>query len=90
MTKLDIWNDFLEQLIENHFNEHKKTKEYEYHHNRLLHIDEMLGTNLTRDEKEMVDEVLFEIGTEKEHYAVGLYHQGLKDCVVILKEMGVL
>lgn len=54
------------------------------------HIDEMPITNLTADEKDMVDGVLFELGVAAEHETGILYRQGLKDCVWILKSLGVL
>ncbi len=53
-------------------------------------IDEMLDTNLTKTEKVMVEEVLFEIGAKQEHNASILYQNGMRDCVCILKKLGVL
>ena len=50
----------------------------------------MLTTNLTKDEKDMVEEVLFEFGLAAEHETELLYQQGLKDCVWLLKNLGVL
>ena len=38
----------------------------------------------------MVDEVLFELGVAAEREAELLYRQGLKDCVWLLKNLGVL
>ena len=90
MYKIEVWNEFIGNLIQANFKEHQKTKEYQYIKNREDHIDEMLTTNLTEDEKVMVDEVLFELGTAKEHEANGMYAQGMKDCVMVLKELGVI
>ncbi|WP_317856052.1 hypothetical protein [Chakrabartyella piscis] len=90
MAKSDVWQDFIDSLIGQHFENYKKTKESILWSNRMEHIDEMLTTNLTQDEKIMVEEVLFETGEQQEHYADILYEQGMKDCVMILKNMGVI
>ena len=90
MYKTEVWNKFIGSLIEANFKEHQKTKEYEYLKNREEHIDEMLTTNLTTDEKVMVDEVLSELGMARDHESKKLYEQGIKDCVMILKELGVV
>ena len=50
----------------------------------------MLTTNLTKEEKVMVEEVLFELGVAADHESESLYQQGLKDCVWLLKNLGVL
>ena len=49
-----------------------------------------LTTNLTIDEKIMVDEVLFELGMAKDHESQRLYEQGMKDCVMILRKLRVI
>ncbi len=90
MDKKSVWNDFVENLIDFNVAEYEKTQEYQLRHNRELHIDEMLTTNLTKREKVMVEEVLFELGTASECDAVRLYQQGMKDCVMVLKQLGVI
>lgn len=66
MVKSYVWQDFIDSLIEQHFEEYKKTKESILWSNRMEHIDEMLTTNLTQDEKIMVEEVFFETGEQQE------------------------
>ncbi len=90
MKKTKEWNEFIYQLVEANIKDFQDTKEYEYFHNRELHLDEMLNTNLTKDEKEMVEEVMFELGVAQDHRENKLYEQGMKDCVMILKELGVI
>lgn len=88
--KNTVWNDFIDHLIEQNFQDYKKTKESVLWSNHMEHIDEMLNTNLTKDEKTLVEEVLFETGEQQEHYAGILYQKGMKDCVCILKNLGVI
>ena len=90
MSKSEEWNEFLNHLLSCSLKNLQATKEYKYLKARREHIDEMLTTNLTKDEKDMVDEVLFEFGLAAEHETELLYHQGLKDCVWLLKSLGVL
>lgn len=90
MSKAEEWNKFLSNLQSCTLKNLQITKEYEYHRKRLEHIDEILTTNLTRDQKDMIDEVLFELGLAAEHETEILYQQGLKDCVWLLKNLGML
>ena len=90
MTNNQEWNEFLNNLISNAIRAHKETKEGEYLSQRQAQIDEMLTTNLTEDEKFFVDEILFELGLAAERETEIVYHQGLKDCVWLLKNLGVL
>lgn len=84
------WNEFLSTLVSNAIQAHRKTTEYEYVKNRQEHIDEILTTNLTHDQREMVDEILFEYGLSAERETEVVYQQGIADCVCLLKQLGVL
>lgn len=90
MSKHEEWNEFLGNLLSCNLKGLQTTREYEYRRERQEHIDEMLTTNLTSDQKNMVDEVLYELGLEAEHETETLYRQGLMDCVWLLKNLGVL
>ncbi len=90
MNRNEEWNEFLGNLLSCALEGLKGTKEYEYRSVRQEYLDEMLSTNLTKDEKDMVDEVLLELGTAAEHETELLYRQGFKDCVWLLKNVGVL
>ena len=90
MTNKEEWNEFLDHLITNAIEEHKKSKEYEYRRERQNQIDEFLTTNLTSDQKGFVDEILFELGAVAERESEVVYRQGLKECVWLLKTLGVL
>lgn len=90
MSKDEEWNEFLGNLLSCALKNLQATKEYEYRRKRQEHLDEMLTTNLTRDQKDMIDEVLFEIGRTTDHETEILYQQGFMDCVWLLKNLGVL
>ena len=90
MNNHEEWNEFLENLVTNAIAGHKDTKEYEYLRARQKHIDEFLTSNLTVDQKTFMEEILFEIGVSAERQTEVVYRQGLKDCVWLLKNLGVL
>ena len=84
------WNEFLEKLMACTVENFKGTKEYEYQQQRRGQIDDMFTTNLIADEKSLVDEVLFELGVNADYKTQRLYQQGMRDCVWLLKNLGVL
>lgn len=80
----------MDNLLENAVAMHRKSKECEYLKQRQAQIDKMLETNLTEDEKDFVEEILFELGLAAERETEIVYHQGLQDGVWLLKNLGVL
>mgnify|MGYP000889798964 CR=1 FL=1 len=90
MTNPQEWDEFLDNLLSNAMQGHRESKEYAYQKRRQEQIDEFLTTNLTVDQKHFVEEILFETGLAAEREAGVVYRQGLKDCVWLLKALGVL
>ena len=90
MNRNEEWVELLSNLLSCALKNLQATREYEYRRQRQEQIDEMLTTNLTKEEKVMVEEVLFELGVAADHESESLYQQGLKDCVWLLKNLGVL
>ena len=90
MTNQQEWNEFLTNLLSGAMAKHKNSKEYEYLKQRQEQIDEYLITNLTPEHKNLVEEILFELGLAAERETEVVYRQGLKDCVWLLKNLGVL
>ena len=90
MSKDEEWNEFLGNLLSCALKELQATKEYEYRRKQQEHIDEMLTTNLTRDQKDMINEVLFELGVAQEREAELVYRQGPKDCIWLINNLGLL
>ena len=90
MTNQEEWNEFLSNLLSNAIAGYKNSKEYEYRKQFQKQIDEFLTTNLTCDQKTSIEEILFEFGTAAERESEVVYQQGLRDCVWLLKSLGVL
>jgi hypothetical protein len=90
MIKNKEWDNFLNNLLNNAIEKYKETTEYEYIKKQQEEIDMLLNCNLTSDEKELVEECLFDIGLICERETEIVYKQGMKDCVCILKNLGVL
>jgi len=90
MNNKKEWNEFLNNLLSNAITDHKKSEEYKHIKQRQEHIDEMLTTNLMEDQKAFVDEVIFELGLIAERETEVVYRQGFKDCVWLMKELGMV
>ncbi len=88
--KKEVWRDFIDSSINSASKERQNAEVYEYIKKRYEQIDEMLDTNLTKTDKAFVEEVLFETGLMQERESNYLYQQGMKDCVKILKNIGVI
>lgn len=69
------WNEFLGNLLSNALQKYKETDEYEY---------------LQLNQKEMIEDCFFDIGVAAERETEMFYKQGMKDCVWLLKTLGVI
>ena len=87
MTNSKAWNEIVENLMERALQEHKETTEYQYYRQRSRHLDEMLTTNLRQEEREFVDEILFEISASYERQMEVLYRRGMRDAVWMLRNL---
>lgn len=90
MDKTKVWNEFLETMIQAHFEDYKQTNEYKYLHQRRMYLDELITNELNPSQKQLFEEVAFEFGSMDEANADRMYAQGMRDCVMILKNLGVL
>lgn len=84
------WNEFVEGRIEHERLAYIKTNEAEHRRTVENQMDEMLDTNLTKSERAMVEDVLVSRLVTAEGDSKRLYRQGMRDCVAVLKELGVL
>ena len=80
----------MNDLLSNAIVRRKNSKEYEYLKQRREQIDELLTTMLTEGDKVFAEEILFELGVAAERETEVAYRQGFKDCVWLLKNLGVL
>lgn len=90
MDRKDEWNHFLMNLRNKSWEEFRETREFAYRRQRREYLDGLLEDNLTEDQKNMVDEVIWELEVADEHEGNELYEQGMRDCVWMLKTLGVL
>lgn len=89
MNRTEEWEFFVHQLQERALKEHHATREYELHKTRQAHLDDMMSNELTTDQRVCIEEILYEIISFHDHEADLLYQQGMKDCVWVLKNLGV-
>ena len=90
MTNHEEWNEFLDNLRTNAIGRYKETPEFEYIKKQQEEIDMMFRDNLTVDQKELVEECVFELLLIADRESEVVYRQGLRDCVWLLKNLGVL
>ena len=90
MTGSKEWNEFLDSLLTRARDERKDTAEYEYRAQRRELLEERLSSSLNTDQQDMVEDILFELGLSADRESELLYRQGLRDCVWLLKALGVL
>ena len=84
------WNNFIDECIETELRTYRKTTESRHRQTIETQMDEMLDTNLTNEQKTMVEDVLFAKACMQEQDGKRLYQQGMRDCVAVLKNLGVL
>ena len=89
MANREEMDYFLESLFEDALVEHKEVKKEQIEQNQLL-TNNLLEFYISANEREVVEDCLFEIALFEEKKAGFVYRRGLKDCVFILKELGVL
>jgi hypothetical protein len=90
MTNHEEWNEFLDNLRSHAIGKFRETPEYEYMKKQQEEIDMMFRDNLTVDQKELVEECVVDLLLISDRESDVVYRQGLKDCVWLLKNLGVL
>lgn len=90
MNRCEEWKFFIEQMQDAATKEYCSTREYELRQTRQAHLDDMMSNELTADQKVFIEEILFEIISFHDREADLLYRQGMKDCVWMLKNLGVI
>jgi hypothetical protein len=80
----------LDNLRANAISRYKETTEYGYIKKKQEEIDMVFRDNLTAQQKELVEDCVFELGLIADREAAVVYRQGLRDCVRLLKNLGVL
>ena len=90
MTNKEEFEFFIDQLLDNAFKEFRDTKESKLLQEKLDKMDENCDSMLTKEDKEFAIEC-FELILEKQGVQEAyIYHKAFKDCVNLLKALGVL
>lgn len=83
------WEAFTQTLVARAVGNYRRSEEYTYYRHRAKDIDELLSNSLCEDEKELVDEILFELDAAADRETEVVYRQGLRDGITMLKSLGV-
>lgn len=90
MSTKEEFDIFVEELLTRAVEEFKQTEQYELLNEKLNLMECECETMLTKSEQAFVNEcfeLLLSIDGQQEQY---VYRSGLRDCIMILKNLGVL
>ena len=90
MSDKEDFDFFVEQLLDNAVKDFKTTEQYKLLQEKLDQMDRDCDTLLAKDEKKFAVEcfeLISEVDGQEEIY---VYRKAFKDCVSVLKMMGVL
>ena len=90
MSNHEEWNEFLGNLFDKALKHYQTTKEYEYLKEKREQLNAQLLDAYPEDKNPFLYNFAFETGLDEERKTEFIYRQGLKDCVFLLKELGVL
>lgn len=90
MNDNEEWQELLNYLISNAIEMYKSSKEYEGIKKQYNEMDSLLRDKFTVNQKGLIEECIYEIGLAAEHESEVVYQQGMKDCVWLLKNLGVI
>lgn len=85
-----IWNELVEARINMTRNVLEHSVEYPFRQTVNAQHDEMMESNLTKDQIVMVHEILYSKISMLEQDGDRLYAQGMRDAIWMLKKLGVL
>lgn len=81
---------FIDELLNHAVVTFKSTEQYKLLQEKLEKMDCDCGTMFTKEEQDFATEcfeLILEVGSQEEQY---VYRKGLRDCVWLLKNLGVL
>jgi len=90
MSNQEEWNEFLGNLFNNAIQEYQDSDEFKFLREKREQIDKRLSEKHLEEKEKFYDDFVFEMGLDEERKTEVLYRKGLKDCIFILKELGVL
>ena len=83
-------DSFLENLFNNALEKYHDSKEHGFSKEKREQLDERMFKAYPEKDYPLVYEFAFELGLDMERKNEYIYRQGLKDCVFLLKELGIL
>lgn len=89
MNFSEEWEAFTQTMVARAVGNYRTSEEYNYYRHRVKDMDELLTNSLCEDEKELVDEILFELDAAANRETEVGYRPELRDGVTILKHLGV-
>ena len=90
MTNQEEWNEFLGNLFNNAILEYQDSNEFKFLREKQEQLDKRISEKYPESKEEFYDNFAFEMGLDAERKTEFLYRKGLKDCIFILKNLGVL
>ena len=90
MTTHKEWNEFLEILFSSALFEYRNSEEYQRIKEKREQIDARIAERFSNEDVVFYEECAFELLLDEERKHEFIYRKGITDCVVILKELGVL
>ncbi len=84
------WEAFTQTLVARAVGNYRSSEEYTNYRHRAKDIDELLSNSLCEDEKELVDEIQFELDAAADRKTEIDYRQGLRNGVTMLKSLGAI
>lgn len=89
MNNQEELNEFLEQLLSGALKTFEKTNESQYLNEKKEQFNIRLEEQ-GESSRKFLEEYAFELGLDDERRTEFIYRQGIKDCIWLLKRLGVL
>jgi len=90
MTNHEEWDEFIDNLFSNAISEYKKTENHERSREKLRELAAQLFKEYPEEQYPLLYKHAAQLVLTEEHQNKALYLQGYKDCVFLLKKLGVL
>ena len=81
---------FMGSLLNKAMEEYQDTGEYKRAEERIRNIEAQISKDCPEDKKPLVYKLMFEMDLEADFRAQFFYKQGMKACVFMLRELGML
>jgi len=90
MTNHEEWDEFLDNLLSNAVNEYQGTEECEHLRKKLTSLSAQMLKDYPEEENPLIYKHVSKLIQNEERKNEFVYLQGVKDCVFLLKKLGIL